>query len=418
MSYDVNTVKSTVFEKLSKLDNESSSRLLLKGSLPSRSSVFDVDACVEKAKKCELLSAPQIRVLCARLKDILVEESNVLQLQPPVTVAGDVHGQFHDVIELLAVGGPVPDVNYLFLGDYVDRGSLSVETITLLCCLKLRYPDRVSLLRGNHESRQITQVYGFYAECSLKYNDDLSVWRSFTDMFDYLPVAAVVGGRTLAVHGGLSPSVHTLDQLRLLYRFAEIPHEGPLADIVWSDPDGSSMHVQSNSAEPVVVEEPNSSVRDYKELPSGSGFTVSPRGAGYVFGHDVTVKFLHMNGLDHMVRAHQLCMHGYQVLFPDRCVSTVWSAPNYCFRFGNTASVMEICENGTRRFNIFGPAPESSRGETESETVLDSIAADLGCLDVGAEACVKTIAGYSEDDDGNPLQSPLGATRVTEEYFF
>ncbi|KAF4695321.1 CAAX prenyl protease 1 [Perkinsus olseni] len=403
-----------LFDKLSKLGESSSSRLLLKSAVPSRTSVFDVDACLEKAKKCELLSAPQIRVLCERLKDILEEESNVLQLQPPVTVVGDVHGQFHDVIELLTVGGPVPDVNYLFLGDYVDRGSLSVETITLLCCMKLRYPDRVTLLRGNHESRQITQVYGFYAECSLKYDDDQSVWKSFTDMFDYLPVAAVIGGRTLAVHGGLSPSVHTLDQLRLLYRFSEIPHEGPLADIVWSDPDGSSMHVQSNSSGPVVVEKPNSSVRRYKEVPPGSGFTVSPRGAGYVFGHDVTIKFLHMNGLDHMVRAHQLCMHGYQLLFPDRCVSTVWSAPNYCYRFGNTASVMEICEDGSRRFNIFGPAPESARGEAESETVLESIAADLGCLEVGTEACVKAIAGYSEDDDGHLLQA-RGERQVTQQ---
>ncbi|KAF4669894.1 putative serine/threonine protein phosphatase, partial [Perkinsus chesapeaki] len=220
-----------------------------------RSSVFDLDRCLEKAKNCELLSSPQIRVLCERLKGILEEESNVLQLQPPVTVVGDVHGQFHDVIELLMVGGPVPDVNYLFLGDYVDRGSLSVETITLLSCLKLRYPDRVHLLRGNHESRQITQVYGFYAECAMKYEDiDHIVWKSFTDMFDYLPVAAVIGGKTLAVHGGLSPSVHTLDQLRLLYRFGEIPHEGPLADIVWSDPDGSSMHVHNNADGPVVVE--------------------------------------------------------------------------------------------------------------------------------------------------------------------
>ncbi|CAE7029654.1 unnamed protein product [Symbiodinium natans] len=142
---------------------------------------------------------------------------------------------------------------------------------------------------------------------------------------------AQIGGSMLAVHGGLSPSIHHLDQIRLLDRFLEIPHDGPLADLVWSDPD-----------------------------PDKSGFVISPRGAGYVFGQDVAQKFLHVNQLSHIVRAHQLCMAGYQVLFDDT-LSTVWSAPNYCYRFGNTASILEISEEGSRFFNVFGPAPESER---------------------------------------------------------
>ena len=289
---------------------------------------FDVDHALECALRCELLDEIAIRVLCERLKDVLELESNVKHVPAPVTVVGDVHGQFYDIIELFRVAGPLPDTNYLFLGDYVDRGPHSVETITLLALLKLQYPDRVTLLRGNHESRQITQVYGFYVECMRKYSSQ-SVWQSFTDMFDYLPIAAVIGGSILAVHGGLSPSVHALDQVRILDRFAEIPHEGPIADLMWSDPD-----------------------------PEKQGFVISPRGAGYVFGYDVARRFLWLNALDHIVRAHQLCMSGYQLLFKDECMSTVWSAPNYCYRFGNAASVLEVDQNMHRTYNLFDQNPD------------------------------------------------------------
>lgn len=120
--------------------------------------LVDLDECIERVTKRELLGAEVIREICTKLKEVLVNESNVKHIAAPVTVVGDVHGQFYDLIELFGVGGHVPDTNYLFLGDYVDRGHHSVETISLLCCLKLRYPDRVNLIRGNHESRAVTQV--------------------------------------------------------------------------------------------------------------------------------------------------------------------------------------------------------------------------------------------------------------------
>lgn len=291
---------------------------------------FDIDDALETAHRCELLNPLVATLICERLKPILSAECNVKPVSVPVTVVGDVHGQVYDVLEMFRVGGPVPDTNYLFLGDYVDRGPFSVETITLLTLLKLRHPERITLLRGNHESRQITQVYGFYIECMRKF-DSPFVWHSYTKLFDYMPIAALIGGTMFAVHGGLSPSVRHLDQIRILDRFAEIPHDGPLADLMWSDPD-----------------------------PEKTGFVISPRGAGYVFGPDVVDKFFMVNGLSHLVRAHQLCMCGFQVQFDDS-LSTVWSAPNYCYRFNNNASIMEISEDMSRFYNIFGPAQDSER---------------------------------------------------------
>lgn len=298
---------------------------------------MDVDAAIAKLMKLQPLEESLLELFCERVKEVLAKESNVPHVSPPVSVVGDLHGQFADLLELFSVGGDVPFTNYLFLGDYVDRGAHSVETISLLICLKLRYPERITLLRGNHESRQITQVYGFYSECVRKYSSTRA-WVAITNVFDFLPLAAVIGGSLLAVHGGLSPSINVLDQLRLLNRFAEIPHDGPIADLMWSDPDSER-----------------------------EGFSISPRGAGYVFGHDVVLKFLHLNRLSHICRAHQLCMTGYQLLFKDACMSTVWSAPNYCYRFGNAASVMEVAEDGAREYNVFAQAPD--RGEREEVSV-------------------------------------------------
>lgn len=296
-----------------------------------------VDEAIAQLHAGSLLSESLVELICERVTDYLALESNVKSIPCPVSIVGDLHGQFPDLLELFKIGGELPDTNYLFLGDYVDRGAQSVETICLLICLKCKYPDRITLLRGNHESRQITQVYGFYAECVRKYNS-ARVWAAVTSMFDYLPIAAVVGGQLLAVHGGLSPSINTLDQLRVLNRFGEIPHEGPIADIFWSDPD-----------------------------PEKEGFVVSPRGAGYVFGHDVVLRFLYMNKLEHITRAHQLCMTGYQLLFEDECMSTVWSCPNYCYRFGNVASILEVSDDGARSFNVFAQAPRSEDPPTDEQ---------------------------------------------------
>jgi len=288
-------------------------------------SISDLDEQIERLKKCEYLKESEVKALCDRAREILVDESNVQRVDAPVTICGDIHGQFHDLIELFKIGGQPPETNYLFMGDYVDRGYYSVETVTLLVALKVRFPKRLTILRGNHESRQITQVYGFYDECLRKYGN-AKVWQQFTELFDYLPLTAVVEKQIFCLHGGLSPSIDTLDQIRQLERKQEVPHEGPICDLLWSDPDDRC------------------------------GWGISPRGAGYSFGQDISEQFNHSNGLTRIARAHQLVMNGYNWSH-ERNVVTVFSAPNYCYRCGNEASIMEVDEYMKFNFLQFDPAP-------------------------------------------------------------
>jgi serine/threonine-protein phosphatase 4 catalytic subunit len=294
-------------------------------------SVRDLDVQIEKLRKGELITENEVKTLCIKAREILVEEGNVQRVDAPVTICGDIHGQFYDLQELFKHGGECPDTNYLFMGDFVDRGFHSVETFLLLLALKVRYPDRITLIRGNHESREITQVYGFYDECLRKFGS-INTWRWCTEIFDYLSLAALVEQRTFGVHGGLSPSISTLDQIRVIDRKQEVPHDGAMCDLMWSDPEDIE------------------------------GWALSPRGAGYLFGGDVVTEFNHRNGLELIARAHQLVMEGYKLMF-DNSLVTVWSAPNYCYRCANVAAILELSESN-KHYKVFEAAPQDIHPRT------------------------------------------------------
>lgn len=235
-----------------------------------------------------------------------MNESNVTRVDTPVTICGDIHGQLHDLLTLFDKSGGLEKSRYIFLGDFVDRGFYSLESFLLLLCYKLRYPDRITLIRGNHETRQITKVYGFYDEVMRKYGNS-NVWRYCCEVFDYLSLGAIVNGQVFCVHGGLSPDIGTIDEIRSIDRKQEVPHEGAMCDLLWSDPD---------------------------EVDSWS---LSPRGAGFLFGKNEVDQFLARNDVELIARAHQLVMEGYKEMF-DGGLVTVWSAPNYCYRCGNIAA--------------------------------------------------------------------------------
>jgi serine/threonine-protein phosphatase 6 catalytic subunit len=304
---------------------------------------LDFDEWISRLQtKHDILPEQLLKVACHRLKEILIEENNVQPVNLPVVICGDIHGQFFDLLELFNIGGEIPQKNYVFMGDFVDRGYNSVETFELLLLLKCRWPSCITLLRGNHESRQITQVYGFYDECLRKYGN-ANPWKYCTEIFDYLTLAATVENSIFCVHGGLSPEIKLLDQIRTIQRVQEIPHEGAFGDLVWSDPDD----IES--------------------------WTVSPRGAGWLFGEQPTQHFNRLNGLDLIARAHQLVQEGYKYMFCDTMgkteegqekvglLVTVWSAPNYCYRCGNVASILSVDEQHQREFKIFKEVPASAK---------------------------------------------------------
>ncbi|SCM20372.1 protein phosphatase-beta, putative [Plasmodium chabaudi adami] len=291
----------------------------------------NVDEWINKLLKCQLLTVEEVKLMCTLLIDILKNEPNCVQVPVPVTVAGDIHGQFYDLLELFHIGGLPPDVSYLFLGDYVDRGYYSCECFCLVACFKIKHPSKVTILRGNHESRQITKVYGFYDECIRKYNNDSSVWKYLTDAFDYLPLTAIINNQIFCDHGGISPYLQTIEDINKLDRYKEIPQDGAICDLLWSDP---------ASSEDEVID----------------GWKPSPRGAGVLFNEKKTNTFLHMNNLSCICRAHQLVQEGFQWMHNDKVV-TIFSAPNYCYRCGNSASLMLVDEFMEKDFVTFNTAP-------------------------------------------------------------
>ncbi|TYI35240.1 hypothetical protein ES332_A03G062600v1 [Gossypium tomentosum] len=184
-------------------------------------------------KQVQLMEG-EIRQLCTVAREIFIQQPTLLELEAPIKICGDIHGQYVDLLRIFEYGGFPPSVNYLFLGDYVDRGKQSLETICLLLAYKIKYPDNLFLLRGNHECASINRIYGFYDECKRRFN--VKVWRIFTECFNCLPVAALIDDKILCMHGGLSPDLTNLDQIRALTRPTDVPDTGLLCDLLWSDP--------------------------------------------------------------------------------------------------------------------------------------------------------------------------------------
>lgn len=269
------------------------------------------------------LTNSEIIGVCRAARGIFLAQPTLLELGTPVKVVGDIHGQFGDLMRIFQLCGMPPTANYLFLGDYVDRGKQSMETFLLLLCFKIRYPENVFLLRGNHECASVTKVYGFYDEC--KRRASTKVWKSFVDVFNTLPIAATIGGKIFCVHGGLSPYLNHLNDIRSIYRPTDIPEVGLLSDLLWSDPDDS-----------VTEWGPND------------------RGVSYCFGRSVVNSFCEKFGFDLIARGHMVVEDGYE-FFDKRKLVTVFSAPNYCGDFGNWAAVMSVSRDLLCSFELLKP---------------------------------------------------------------
>ena len=275
------------------------------------------------------LTEAEIRGLCLKSREIFLSQPILLELEVPLKICGDIHGQCYDLLRLFEYQGFPPEANYLFLGNYVNFGKQSLETICLLLVYKIIYPENFFLLRGNHECASMNRLHGFYDECKRRYN--IRLWRTFTDCFNCLPVAAIIDEKIFCCHGGLSPDMQSMEQIRRIMRPIDVPDQGLLCDLLWANPD--------------------------KET---NGWGENDSGVSFTFGPEIVSKFLTKHGLDLVVRGHQVVEDGYE-FFAKRQLVTLWSAPNYRGEFDNAGAIMSIDETLMCSFQILKPSGMDKR---------------------------------------------------------
>ncbi|KAI6173993.1 Serine/threonine-protein phosphatase [Aphelenchoides besseyi] len=321
-----------------------------------------------------VLSMDDVVAILAYVRRIIDQEGSLVEMEVPIKVIGDIHGQYQDMHKLFDVIGRVPEQRFLFLGDYVDRGSQrqfashcksqSLETICLLLALKLRHRDRIFLLRGNHETPAVNRIYGFYDECCRKYN--VGLWWDFQAIFNRMPMAGLISKRILCMHGGLSPELTDLNQIRKIARPCEPQDRGMLIDLLWSDPTNK-----------------------------GDGWFYSPRGISFAFGKGVMAAACKILGIDLVIRAHQVVQDGFEIAIGGQLI-TVFSAPQYANQFNNAAAV--VCIDADLQVSFqqlrIPPTPTCNRP-------APPVAADLSAKKDGKLPTFKIVSQQNE-----PVQSP------------
>ena len=280
---------------------------------------LDLDEYIEALRQGNLLSIENITKVCELASEILAKEPNVLQISSPVSICSNIHGQFEDLLEIFRVGGEIPLTKYIFLGSNIDFGRKSVEVIVLLLCLKVKYPEHIYLLRGNHETEEISRVFGFYTELKKKY-ENIKLWKIFVkNIFPNFPLAAIINQKIFCIYGGLSPKTLSIEEIQAIDRKAG---KDPLLDILWLNP------------EEIEGWEPNS------------------RGLGYLFGSNVVKKFNSKNGFELIVRGSQPVEKGYRYSYKDKNLVTIWSVPNFKGTLRNFGAILAVDKDLNREMKI------------------------------------------------------------------
>ena len=287
---------------------------------------------LKKARKGAICQELRIRegecdYVVEKAYDILKNEDSMLKVSAPLYICGDIHGQYYDLLRVFDILNYPPKSTFLFLGDYVDRGKQSLECLLLLLCLKIKYPTKIFLLRGNHESEALNKIYGFYDECKRRIS--IKCFKKITNLFNMLPITALINENILCMHGGLSKDLTDLEQLNKIVRPTEIPDDGLLCDLVWSDP---SDELSENFGE-------------------------NERNISVTFSKKVVEEFNKNNNLDLICRAHQVVEEGFQ-FFAGMQLVTIFTAPNYMGEFDNNGGILEVGEDLLCKIHVLRPSIE------------------------------------------------------------
>ena len=257
--------------------------------------------------------------------EILQKEDSLLKIEAPLYICGDIHGQYYDLLRVFDILNYPPQSTFLFLGDYVDRGKQSLECLLLLLSLKIKYPDKIFLLRGNHECEALNKIYGFFDECKRRLS--IKCFKKITNLFNIMPISALINENILCMHGGLSKDLQNIEQINKILRPTEIPDEGLLCDLLWSDP--------------------NNDLLD-------EDFGNNERNISITFSKNYVKNFVEKNNLDLICRAHQVVEEGFE-FFADMKLVTIFTAPNYMGEFDNNGGILEVGEDLLCKFHVLRP---------------------------------------------------------------
>uniref|UniRef100_A0A914YY35 Serine/threonine-protein phosphatase n=1 Tax=Panagrolaimus superbus TaxID=310955 RepID=A0A914YY35_9BILA len=303
------------------------------------SSKFSLEQFIARHQKYKAkveYKGEEIEELIEISRSVIQQESSMLEIGLPINIVGDIHGQFADLQRIFnAIGYPGPS-RYLFLGDYVDRGPQSLECICSLLAYKIAFPNRIYLLRGNHECEVINRAYGFWDELQRRFalGIAMKLYKDFNELFSYLPLSAIIRGRILCMHGGLSPRLSSVADLkRVRVPFSDPPQNSLEQDLLWADPKYDLKGFEFNKLRDVSVQ----------------------------FGEDIVQKTCKKLGLDLIVRAHQVMQNGYG-FFANRKLVTVFSAPKYLPEMNNRGAVMKINSQMVISFVLLNPTEKDSAG--------------------------------------------------------
>jgi len=267
----------------------------------------------------------EIKFLCTTVNPVFLKDPPLLELKSPINICGDLHGQLYDLLRIFNIIGIPPNANYLFLGDYVDRGFHSIETISLLFAFKIKYPNNFFILRGNHETASICRDYGLYEDCKSRFSTHL--WKILTDSFNYMPLAAVVNDKIFCCHGGISPELENIKDINNWQRPSELPDVGVFCDLLWADPSDDTADYIYNA----------------------------DRKTSYCFGANAVDNFLKKNNLGMICRAHECVDDGYRFFF-DRKLISIFSAPLYSKgEYSNSGAVLRVNRQGECEIEVIKP---------------------------------------------------------------